>query len=296
MKDFRKGLTCLVFTMTAVLCVAFTAGAETFTLRVSPSLRTSVATAADLEHVAWILGQHAGEPAGDTVTMYRTGITVPEGMDGDELAETYRRLMPSMDVVFFCTDEGRGNVTASATGNPDTTYFGYSRTGEGRGLWVGFRPNSDPAATVGEINASLAAARAVSGATPRVSDVETYSHLFAHIVNGSRYDRERRLSSYSAAAPLLRGNAVCQGFADAFALLCLYSGLECYIVTLPDINHVVNAVPADGGGVRIIDTSDACCRREEGLDPWSKFMMPADAGMTAYVKDFRSGMTVPRYR
>lgn len=296
MKDFRKRLMCLMLTISLALVAVMTADAETMTLRVTPSLRTSSVTAEKLLYVTGILRQHSGEPAGGTVQMYSTGITVPEGMSGDDLAEIYRFLTPSRDVVYFCTEDGRGNVRASATDDIDSVYFRYSGTGERGCLWVGFRPNAVPSETMAEIDAAMSAAAEASASAPQGSDAEKYAYFFSFLLNRASYDDSYGYRSYNASAPLLYGKSVCQGYATAFALLCLHSGLDCYTVRFPDIGHIVNAVPAEDGGIWIIDLSDARCDLEAGRDPWSGFMAHADAEMTAYVTDFRSGMDIPRYR
>lgn len=103
---------------------------------------------------------------------------------------------------------------------------------------------------------------------PGMSDYNKEKALHDYIVNNTQYDYQNYLKntisdeSYGVYGCLVRGYAVCDGYANAMKLLCDLSSLECMIISGKSKNgtvwenHAWNLVKVDGAFYHLDVTSD----------------------------------------
>lgn len=92
-------------------------------------------------------------------------------------------------------------------------------------------------------------------------DYEKVVYYHDYIVTHTEYgflDGEDELLPYTAAGALLRGTAVCNGYAEAMELLLLCSGVDAYMAvgTTEEGNHAWNIVNIDGSWYHVDTTWD----------------------------------------
>lgn len=93
--------------------------------------------------------------------------------------------------------------------------------------------------------------------TPKMSEYERVKAFHDYIVNNTEY-RDTGDRSHSAAGPLLDGLAVCEGYSNAFDMLCYLSGVECMRINGLGLGglHAWNIVKIDGQWYNIDVTWD----------------------------------------
>lgn len=91
--------------------------------------------------------------------------------------------------------------------------------------------------------------------TPQMSEYDRVKAFHDYLVNNTTY--QDGTYSHDAAGPLLYGQAVCDGYANALDLLCYLSGIECTRITgWADGDHAWNKVKVNGSWYNIDVTWD----------------------------------------
>lgn len=87
---------------------------------------------------------------------------------------------------------------------------------------------------------------------PNMTDFEKELAIHNYIVLNTRYDEENYnngtipTNSYNVYGTLTKGVAVCQGYSETLKLLLNKVGIECIVVSAPEMNHIWNIVTIDG--------------------------------------------------
>lgn len=97
----------------------------------------------------------------------------------------------------------------------------------------------------------------LSGITAEgMSEYQKVKAIHDYLVNNTSFD-EYAQNAKSARGPIMDGKAVCEGYAKAFQLLCVMSGMDCLFVTGDaDGDHAWNKVKVDGAWYNVDVTWD----------------------------------------
>lgn len=128
------------------------------------------------------------------------------------------------------------------------------------GVAVGFTPSYQE----GYDDAAFArvAQEALSVVTEDMTDVQKAVALHDYLVVNCEYDYENYLNntipaeSYTAYGALVKGTAVCQGYALAYKYLLQEVGIPCYMVNSSTMNHAWNMVELGGRRYQVDVTWD----------------------------------------
>lgn len=97
-----------------------------------------------------------------------------------------------------------------------------------------------------------AVSSAMAGVSDEMSDVDKVLYFHDYLANIIDYDYENYLTDtlpdtvYTAYGAMVLRSAVCQGYSEAFILLCNQVGLETSMIVSDPMNHAWNAVKLDG--------------------------------------------------
>lgn len=130
----------------------------------------------------------------------------------------------------------------------------------------------------GELDAAVQAA--LSYASSASNSLEKALLLHNYLVINTEYDYS--YSRYSAYNALVDHSAVCQGYSEAYVLLCNSVGIECKIVISRSMNHAWNIVNIDGSWYHVDCTWDDPKFTYNGVIIkmlYYKYFMKSDSGL-----------------
>lgn len=114
---------------------------------------------------------------------------------------------------------------------------------------------------------------------PGMTETQIALALHEYLAMHCAYDETlERSTEYDV---LVRGSAVCQGYAEAYMDLLRRVGIECIIVTSEEMNHAWNQVKLDGAWYHVDVTWDDPTPDRAGLVLHANFLR-SDEGMTDY--------------
>ena len=114
---------------------------------------------------------------------------------------------------------------------------------------------------------------------PGMTETQIALALHEYLAMHCAYDETlERSTEYDV---LVRGSAVCQGYAEAYMDLLRRVGIECIVVTSEEMNHAWNQVKLDGAWYHVDVTWDDPTPDRAGLVLHANFLR-SDEGMTDY--------------
>lgn len=133
------------------------------------------------------------------------------------------------------------------------------------GVGIGEAMQAEAAVQTAEMSADLetAAKKAIATYTdPGMKSYEKVLSLHDYLILNCKYDYENSKagtlpdSAYTAYGALVKGKAVCEGYAEAFLYLMNKVGVPCRLVKSKSMNHTWNVVQLDGKWYHVDVTYD----------------------------------------
>ena len=196
---------------------------------------------------------HAGDAASATPQLYDFGAGYT-GVQGEYMARLLNRLLGTTDIIVLCDNAGYSSFKLTSSGYIEKLTRQYHTYGSGsgkRGLKIGYCCNVEPAAAAEKIRALRKTAEGIAGSAPSGASASVRA-FDSSICSRCSYDRRQDGFANSEIATaygcLIRGLAVCDGYADAMTLLCYLKGIPCYSIScIKDGDlHGMNAIYVDG--------------------------------------------------
>lgn len=173
-------------------------------------------------------------------------------------------LPKEIPITQFVPQSGTSNLHSSDAANEGEYVYSYTP--------------SDEMLNDGELDAAVQTA--LSYASSASNTLEKALLLHNYLVINTEYDYS--YSRYRAYNALVEHSAVCQGYSEAYALLCNSAGIDCKLVTSRSMNHAWNIVNIDGSWYHVDCTWDDPKFTYNGVQIkmlYYKYFMKSDSGL-----------------